>query len=87
MVQEEVRKIIPRQPRERIAILTYEDFGMVPVKDFDYKNYDKVTIPLFRIGVDIVEADIQATLPKGHGDQRHFALYITSVGSKARHWI
>ncbi len=42
--QEEVRKIAPRQPKEKIATLTYEDLGLPPIKDFDYKGYDKVNI-------------------------------------------
>lgn len=84
--QEEVRKIVPRQPKEKIATLTYEDLGIPPIKDFDYKGYDKVNIFLFRIGADIVEVDIQVTSLKDLGVQKLYAQCIISVGSKAETW-
>lgn len=27
-----------------MATLTYEEIGLLPIKDFDYKTYDKVNI-------------------------------------------
>jgi hypothetical protein len=56
----------------------------VPIKDFDYLTYEKVNFILFRIGVDIVDADIPVILLKDLGDLKPYALFITSVGSKRK---
>lgn len=61
--------------------------GILPIKDFDYKTYDKVTIFLFRIGVVIVAVAIPATSPKGHGDRKLYAQCTTSAGNKPELWI
>lgn len=68
------------------TLLTYEDFGILPIKDFDYKNYDKVKLYLCRIGVVIVEVVTRVTLLKDLGALKLFARFITSAGSKQRHW-
>ena len=70
-----------------MATLTYEELGLVPIKDFDYKTYDKVNIFWFRIGVDIAGVVIQVILLKDHGVQKPFVLFTTLVGSKIKHWI
>ena len=60
-----------------MATLTYEELSLVPIKDFDYKTYDKVLLFLFRIGVDIVEVDIPVISLKDLGDRKHYVQFIT----------
>lgn len=60
-----------------MATLTYEELGLVPIKDFDYKTYDKVILLIFRIGADIVEADIQVILHKDLGAPKPYVRFIT----------
>lgn len=59
--------------------VSYEELGIIPVKDFDYSNYTKViSIPdLFRIGVDTVELDLRVTLLRVLGDLERCAPSIT----------
>ena len=73
---------MPRQNKEKLPLLSYEELGLTPIRDFDYQNYDKVTFNLFRIGVDTVDLDIQATSLKDLGVPRHFAQFTTSAGSR-----
>ena len=35
---------MPKPVKEKIATLSYEELGLEPIKDFDYKNYDKVCL-------------------------------------------
>ena len=59
-------------------MISYEELGLKPITEFDYKSYDQVIFESnFRTGAGIAEADIQATLPKGHGVLRLFARCIT----------
>ena len=67
-----------------MATLTYEELGLVPIKDFDYKTYDKVILFLFRIGADIVEVVILAISLKDLGDLKPCVPFITSAGSKTK---
>lgn len=64
--------------------LTYEEIGIPPIVGFDYKSYNKVTLSLFRIGADTVEADIPATSRKDLGAQRLSARSTTSVGNRTK---
>lgn len=66
-------------------MLTYEEIGILPIKDFDYINYDKVYLILFRIGAVTVEVATRATSPKDHGAQRLFVQSTTSVGNRQEH--
>ena len=61
--------------------------GILPIKDFDYKTYDKVTIYLVRIGVVFVAVATPATSPKDHGDRKLYAQCTTSAGNKPELWI
>jgi hypothetical protein len=67
-----------------MATLTYEELGIPAIKDFDYSNYDKVFIALFRIGAVIVVADTRAISLKDLGDQRLFVLFTISAGSRIK---
>lgn len=60
-----------------MATLTYEELGLIPIKDYDYKTYEKVNIFIFRIGADIVEVAIRATLLKDLGAPKPYVQYIT----------
>jgi len=60
-----------------MATLTYEELGLVPIKDFDYRTYDKVILFIFRIGVDIVEVVIQVILHKDLGALKPYVQFIT----------
>ena len=60
-----------------MATLTYEELGLVPIKDFDYKTYDKVILLICRIGADIVEVVIQAILHKDLGAPKPYVPFIT----------
>lgn len=43
-VPEEPRRVIPAKPKEKMATLTYEELGLPPIREFDYKSYEKVNI-------------------------------------------
>jgi hypothetical protein len=60
-----------------MATLTYEELGLVPIKDFDYRTYDKVNLLIFRIGADIVEVVIQVILRKDLGAPKPYVQFIT----------
>jgi hypothetical protein len=77
--------MIPKVKEKTAALLTYEEIGILPIKDFDYINYDKVYSYLFRTGAVTVEVVTQVTSPKGHGVPRLFAQCITSAGSRPEH--
>lgn len=83
-IQEEVRKIVQRQPKDKMPILTYEDFGVLPIKDFDFKAYDKVYILQFRTGVATAAVGIPVTSPRDLGAPRLYALFTTSAGSRTK---
>jgi hypothetical protein len=68
-----------------MTTLTYKDLSLPPIKDFNYKNYDKVTLSsIFRTGAVFVAVVTPVTSPKALGDQRPYAQFTTSAGNKTR---
>jgi hypothetical protein len=66
-------------------LITYEQLGIKPISEFDYKNYSEVIFIFYgRTGADTAVADTQAISHKVHGDQRLCARCITSSGNRKR---
>jgi hypothetical protein len=90
----QLKKKLPREKKKLvIQPLSYGDFGIIPVTDFDYSNYKNVRMMCRRFqffqrtGAGTVEPGSHPTSQKALGDLGRFAQSTTSTGAKNIPWI